>query len=136
MTREPDVEKVLDQGVQIPRTNSTNWDIPVNENWELLNEVLKNKYSKNSSEEQTIEGAKTTVDSSFTFNELVTGTITNAKTSEKVSKDLVINEEHYNGSVEKTFELVEKTDVQNTANHIPRYTNEGHLLLPSGIEIW
>ena len=136
MAREPDVERILDQGVQIPRTNSTNWDIPVNENWELLNEVLKNKYSKSSSEEQTIEGAKTTVDSSFTFNNLITGTITNAKTSEKVSKDLVINEEHYNGSVKKTFELVEKSDVQNTSNHIPRYTNEGHLLLPSGIEIW
>lgn len=136
MAREPDVERILDQGVQIPRTNSTNWDIPVNENWELLNEVLKNKYSKSSSEEQTIEGAKTTVNSSFTFNELVTGTITNAKTSERVSNDLVINEEHYNGSVEKTFELVEKSDVQNSANHIPRYTNEGHLLLPSGIEIW
>lgn len=136
MAREPDVERILDQGVQIPRTNSTNWDIPVNENWELLNEVLKRKYSTNSSEEQVIEGAKTTVNSSFTFNELVTGTITNAKTSEKVSKDLVINEEHYNGSVKKIFELVEKSDVQNTANHIPRYTNEGHLLLPSGIEIW
>lgn len=136
MAREPDVERILDQGVQIPRTNSTNWDIPVNENWELLNEVLKNKYSKISSEEQTIQGARTTVNSSFTFNNLITGTITNAKTSEKVSKDLVINEERYNGSVEKTFELVEKTDVQNSANHIPRYTNEGHLVLPSGIEIW
>lgn len=136
MAREPDVERILDQGVQIPRTNSTNWDIPVNENWELLNEVLKNKYSKSSSEEQTIEGARTTVNSSFTFNNLITGTITNAKTSEKVSNDLVINEERYNGSVEKTFELVEKSDVQNSANHIPRYTSEGHLLLPSGIEIW
>ena len=41
MSRQPDIEKTLDQGVQIPRTSSTNWDIPVNDNWELLNNTIK-----------------------------------------------------------------------------------------------
>lgn len=136
MARVPDVERTLDQGVQIPRTNSTNWDIPVNENWELLNEVLKKKYTKDSSDEQIISGARTVVQSSFKFNNLVEGTITNSQIAGKVSKNLVINETPYNGSEERTFELVDKSDVQNAAGHIPRYTNEGHLLLPSGIEIW
>lgn len=31
---------------------------------------------------------------------------------------------------------VPKSDVSNTANHIPRYNSSGHLVLPSGIEIW
>ena len=37
----------------------------------------------------------------------------------------------------ETIDGQQKTvDAHNTANHIPRYTAEGHLLLPSGIEIW
>ena len=136
MAREPDVEKTLDQGVQIPRTNSINWDIPVNANWELLNLALKRKFDKDSPEEQIIQGERTTVLSKFRFTDVIDGTVTDAQTAGKVNKDLVINDTHYNGSVQRTFELVEKADVQNTANHIPRFTEEGHLLLPSGIEIW
>ena len=94
MARIPEIDRTLDQGVKIPKTNSVNWDIPVNENWELLNLALKRKYDKDSPEEQI------------------------------------------NGVSQQSFELVEKSDVQNTANHIPRFTEEGHLLLPSGIEIW
>lgn len=28
------------------------------------------------------------------------------------------------------------SEVDNTANCVPRFTSEGHLILPSGIEIW
>lgn len=28
------------------------------------------------------------------------------------------------------------SEVDNTANGVPRFTSEGHLVLPSGIEIW
>ncbi len=28
------------------------------------------------------------------------------------------------------------SEVDNTANSVPRFTSEGHLILPSGIEIW
>ena len=58
------------------------------------------------------------------------------KIAEGVKEKLIINSIPYNGSEERTFELVEKDDVQNTNGHIPRYTEEGHLRLPSGIEIW
>ena len=58
------------------------------------------------------------------------------KITESVKEKLIINSIPYNGSEERTFELVEKDDVQNTNGHIPRYTEEGHLRLPSGIEIW
>ena len=58
------------------------------------------------------------------------------KIAECVKEKLIINSIPYNGSEERTFELVEKDDVQNTNGHIPRYTEEGHLRLPSGIEIW
>lgn len=58
------------------------------------------------------------------------------KIAEGVKEKLIINSIPYNGSEEETFELVEKEDVQNTNGHIPRYTEEGHLRLPSGIEIW
>lgn len=58
------------------------------------------------------------------------------KIAEGVKEKLIINSIPYNGSEERTFELVEKDDVQNTNGHIPRYTEEGHLKLPSGIEIW
>lgn len=58
------------------------------------------------------------------------------KIAECVKEKLIINSISYNGSEERTFELVEKDDVQNTNGHIPRYTEEGHLKLPSGIEIW
>lgn len=58
------------------------------------------------------------------------------KIAEGVKEKLIINSIPYNGSEERTFELVEKEDVQNTNGHIPRYTEEGHLRLPSGIEIW
>ena len=58
------------------------------------------------------------------------------KIAEGVKEKLIINSIPYNGSEEETFELVEKDDVQNTNGHIPRYTEEGHLRLPSGIEIW
>lgn len=136
MARTPEIDRVLDQGVQIPKTASRDWDIPVNENWELLNLALKRKFDRDSPVEQIIQGARTTVLSKFRFTDVIEGTITDAQMAGKVNKDLVINDEHYNGSDTKTFELVEKTDVQNTANHIPRYTAEGHLLLPSGIEIW
>lgn len=135
-SRVPDIDKVLDQGVQIPRTSSVNWDIPVNDNWELLNDVLKRKYTKDSPEEQVIQGARTTVLSKFRYTEVIEGTIENAQEADKVVNDLIINDTHYNGSEVKEFDLVEKSDVQNTAGHIPRYTLEGHLLLPSGIEIW
>lgn len=136
MARQPDVERTLDQGVQIPRTSSTNWDIPVNDNWELLNNTIKRKFSKDSSEEQVIQGARTTVLSKFRFTQVIDGTSEKANEATKVSKDLVINSITYNGSEPKEFELVEKSDVQNTSGHIPRFTSEGHLLLPSGIEIW
>ena len=136
MARTPEIDRVLDQGVQIPKTNSVNWDIPVNENWELLNLALKRKYDKDSPEEQIIQGARTTVLNKFRFTETIDGTITDAQVAGRVNKDLIINETHYNGVSQQSFELVEKSDVQNTANHIPRYTEEGHLLLPSGIEIW
>ena len=56
--------------------------------------------------------------------------------SEKLKEKLIINEKYYDGSEEKSFELVEKEDVQNTAGHIPRFTPEGHLQLPNGVEIW
>lgn len=59
-----------------------------------------------------------------------------SKIAEGVKEKLIINSVPYNGSEERTFELVEKEDVQNTNGHIPRYTEEGHLRLPSGIEIW
>lgn len=59
-----------------------------------------------------------------------------SKIAEGVKEKLIINSIPYNGSEERTFELVEKEDVQNTNGHIPRYTEEGHLRLPSGIEIW
>lgn len=136
MSRQPDIEKTLDQGVQIPRTSSTNWDIPVNDNWELLNNTIKRKFSKDSSEEQVIQGARTTVLSKFRFTQVIDGTSEKANEATKVSKDLVINSITYNGSAQREFELVEKSDVQNTSGHIPRFTSEGHLLLPSGIEIW
>ena len=58
------------------------------------------------------------------------------KIAEGVKENLIINSIPYNGSEERTFELVDKDDVQNTNGHIPRYTEEGHLRLPSGIEIW
>ena len=58
------------------------------------------------------------------------------KIAEGVKERLIINSISYNGSEERTFELVDKDDVQNTNGHIPRYTEEGHLRLPSGIEIW
>lgn len=58
------------------------------------------------------------------------------KIAEGVKEKLIINSIPYNGSEERVFELVEKDDVQNTNGHIPRYTEEGHLRLPSGIEIW
>lgn len=58
------------------------------------------------------------------------------KIAEGVKEKLIINSIPYNGSEERTFELVDKDDVQNTNGHIPRYTEEGHLRLPSGIEIW
>lgn len=136
MARTPVIDRVLDQGVQIPRTASRDWDIPVNENWELLNLALKRKFDKDSPEEQIIQGARTTVLSKFRFTETIDGNITNAETAGKVQEDLVINDTHYNGSQTRTFSLVESDDVQNTSGHIPRYTAEGHLLLPSGIEIW
>lgn len=136
MARSPEIDRVLDQGVQIPKTASRDWDIPVNENWELLNLALKRKYDKDSPEEQIIQGARTTVLNKFRFTDVIEGTITDAQVAGRVNKDLVINDTHYNGTSQRSFELVEKTDVQNTANHIPRYTVEGHLLLPSGIEIW
>lgn len=136
MARQPDVERTLDQGVQIPRTSSTNWDIPVNDNWELLNNTIKRKFSKDSSEEQVIQGQRTTVLSKFRFTQVIDGTSEKANEATKVSKDLVINSITYNGSAQREFELVEKSDVQNTSGHIPRFTSEGHLLLPSGIEIW
>lgn len=59
-----------------------------------------------------------------------------SKIAEGVKEKLIINSIPYNGSEERAFELVEKEDVQNTNGHIPRYTEEGHLRLPSGIEIW
>ena len=136
MSRQPDVERTLDQGVQIPRTSSTNWDIPVNANWELLNNTIKRKFTKDSSEEQVIQGARTTVLSKFRFTQVIDGTSEKANEATKVSKNLVINDIGYNGSAQREFELVEKSDVQNTSGHIPRFTSEGHLLLPSGIEIW
>lgn len=136
MSRQPDIEKTLDQGVQIPRTSSTNWDIPVNDNWELLNNTIKRKFTKDSSEEQVIQGARTTVLSKFRFTQVIDGTSEKANEATKVSKSLTINNEQYDGSESKEFELVEKSDVQNTSGHIPRFTSEGHLLLPSGIEIW
>lgn len=136
MARQPDVERTLDQGVQIPRTSSTNWDIPVNDNWELLNNTIKRKFSKDSSEEQVIQGQRTTVLSKFRFTQVIDGTSEKSNEATKVSKDLVINSITYNGSAQREFELVEKSDVQNTSGHIPRFTSEGHLLLPSGIEIW
>lgn len=136
MARTPEIDRVLDQGVQIPKTSSRDWDIPVNENWELLNLALKRKFDKDSPEEQIVQGSRTTVISPFRFTQTIDGNIENANVSGKVQNDLIINEEHYNGSVEKTFSLVESEDVQNTSGHIPRYTSEGHLLLPSGIEIW
>lgn len=37
---------------------------------------------------------------------------------------------------EMSGNYVLKSDVSNTANHIPRYNSSGHLVLPSGIEIW
>ena len=37
---------------------------------------------------------------------------------------------------EMSGNYVLKSDVSNTANHIPRYNGSGHLVLPSGIEIW
>ena len=58
------------------------------------------------------------------------------KIAEGVKEKLIINSIPYNCSEERTFELVDKDDVQNTNGHIPRYTEEGHLRLPSGIEIW
>lgn len=58
------------------------------------------------------------------------------KIAEGVKEKLIINSIPYNGSEERTFELVDKDDVQNANGHIPRYTEEGHLRLPSGIEIW
>ena len=58
------------------------------------------------------------------------------KIAEGVKENLIINSIPFNGSEERTFELVDKDDVQNTNGHIPRYTEEGHLRLPSGIEIW
>ena len=136
MARTPEIDRVLDQGVQIPKTSSRNWDIPVNENWELLNLALKRKFDKDSPEEQIVQGSRTTVISPFRFTQTIDGNIESSNVSGKVQNDLIINEEHYNGSVEKTFSLVESNDVQNTSGHIPRYTSEGHLLLPSGIEIW
>ena len=136
MSRQPDVERTLDQGVQIPRTSSTNWDIPVNANWELLNNTIKRKFTKDSSEEQVIQGARTTVLSKFRFTQVIDGTSEKANEATKVSKNLVINDIGYNGSAQREFDLVEKSDVQNTSGHIPRFTSEGHLLLPSGIEIW
>lgn len=136
MARQPDVERTLDQGVQIPRTSSTNWDIPVNDNWELLNNTIKRKFTKDSPEEQVIQGQRTTVLSKFRFTQVIDGTSEKANEATKVSKDLVINSITYNGSAQREFELVEKSDVQNTSGHIPRFTSEGHLLLPSGIEIW
>lgn len=139
MTRQPEIEEVLDQGVQIPKTASVNWDIPVNENWKLLNDALKNKYDKDSDEEQIIQGEKTLVLSLFQFIQKIEGNITNSELSElaeQLKEKLIINEKYYDGSEEKTFELVEKEDVQNTAGHIPRFTPEGHLQLPNGVEIW
>lgn len=139
MARQPDVKEVLDQGVQIPRTSSINWDIPVNANWELLNDALKRKYDRDGDEEQVIQGERTLVLSFFKFLETIDGNITNselAKLAEKVKEKLIINEDNYDGSVEKSFDLVEKADVENSAGHIPRYTDEGHLQLPNGVEIW
>lgn len=139
MARQPDVKEVLDQGVQIPRTSSINWDIPVNANWELLNDALKRKYDRDGDEEQVIQGERTLVLSLFKFLETIDGNITNselAKIAEKVKEKLIINEDDYDGSVEKSFDLVEKADVRNVAGHIPRYTDEGHLQLPNGVEIW
>ena len=37
---------------------------------------------------------------------------------------------------EMSGNYVLKSDVSNTAGHIPRYNSSGHLVLPSGIEIW
>lgn len=139
MARQPDVKEVLDQGVQIPRTSSINWDIPVNANWELLNDALKRKYDRDGDEEQVIQGERTLVLSLFKFLETIDGNITNselAKLAESVKEKLFINEDAYDGSVEKSFDLVEKADVTNAAGHIPRYTDEGHLQLPNGVEIW
>lgn len=31
---------------------------------------------------------------------------------------------------------VKNSEIANTANKIPRYNQEGHLVLPNGIEIW
>lgn len=102
-----------------------------------------NEYFKiDSDEEQYIQGEPTTVLSKFKFFETIDGSITNSevsdisKTSEMLNHSVTINQESFNGTENKNFDLVEKSDVENTANHIPRFTEDGHLQLPSGIEIW
>lgn len=39
-------------------------------------------------------------------------------------------------NIPSTDNFVPKSDVANAANKIPRYSSEGHLVLPSGVEIW
>ncbi len=139
MSRIPEIDRVLDQGVQIPKTSSTNWDIPVNDNWELLNTALKNKFDRISASPQTIEGEPTIVLSNFTFTEKIQGKITNADnadTATRVQEALTINGDPYDGSEAKTLELVKQSEVGNEAGKIPRYSDEGHLVLPNGVEIW
>jgi hypothetical protein len=38
--------------------------------------------------------------------------------------------------IPSTDNFVQQSDVANVANKIPRYNSEGHLVLPSGAEIW
>lgn len=138
MPRIPEIDRVLDQGVQIPKTSSTNWDIPVNDNWDLLNSALKNKYNRISNNEQIID-SPTLVLSSFKYVQKIQGKIESADqadTARQIQNPLTINNESYNGEESKTFELVDSSEVGNSAGKIPRFSNDGHLVLPNGVEIW
>lgn len=138
MPRIPEIDRVLDQGVQIPKTSSTNWDIPVNDNWDLLNSALKNKYNRISNNEQIID-SPTLVLSAFKYVHKIKGKIESADqadTAKQIQNPLTINNTSYNGEEPKTFELVDSSEVGNSAGKIPRFSNDGHLVLPNGVEIW
>ena len=84
-----------------------------------------------------VNSAKTALNN--TINSTKTSLI-NTINSTKTSLTNTINSSISNLRTELKNEMsgnyVNKTDVSNTANHIPRYNGSGHLVLPSGIEIW
>ena len=62
--------------------------------------------------------------------------VNNAKTSLTNTINSSVNDLRTELKNEMSGNYVLKSDVSNTANHIPRYNSAGHLVLPSGIEIW